>query len=71
MTDRFHSITVVLERDIREDDAQTVISAILALRGVISATGAVADMTSHMAEQRARNEIAAKLWDVLYPKNPS
>lgn len=32
MTDRFHSLTVVLEGNIREDDAESLINAILHLR---------------------------------------
>lgn len=33
MTDRFHTLTVVLEHDMRDDDAQALISAIGQLRG--------------------------------------
>lgn len=68
MTDRFHSLTVVLGRDIREDDAQRLIDAIVQLKGVISVSGAVSDVASNMAEVRARAEISEKLWDILYPK---
>lgn len=68
MTDRYHTLTVVLGNDIRTDDAEALIQAIQQLRGVISVVGAVSDMGSHMAEQRARHVLGTKLWEVLYPK---
>lgn len=69
MTDRIHSITVVLDHDMREDDVQNVIAAIGMIRGVLSVTPHVSDLTSHMAEQRARAELGEKIWTVLYPKH--
>lgn len=68
MTDRFHSLTVVLVQDIREDDAEALIQAICMLRGVVSASGNVSDPTSYMAEQRARRELEQKLLDIIHPK---
>ena len=65
MTDRYHTLTVVLERDTREDDAQCLIDAIAQLRGVASVTGVVADFCEHMAVERAKSELRAKLWEVL------
>ncbi len=67
MTDRFHSITVVLDQDVRSDDAEGLIAAICNLRGVLSAAGNVADLDSHMAEQRAKHDLGAKLFKVIYP----
>lgn len=69
MTDRFHSITVVLENDIRSDDAEGLLLAICKMRGVLSAHGNVADLTSHMAYERSRHELGVKLWKVLYPEH--
>lgn len=68
MTDRYHSLIVVLEKDIREDDARSLIGAIRLLRGVLEVSGVVADLDSMMAEERARREIGQKLIDVLYPQ---
>ena len=42
MTDRFHSLTVVLEREIRDDDAEPIIAAIKMIKGVAEVTGEVA-----------------------------
>lgn len=68
MTDRYHSLTVVLEANIRADDAQPLIDAILQLRGVLSICGEVANSNTWMAEERARRELGNKIWEVIYPK---
>lgn len=70
MTDRLHSLTVVLERDIRDDDAEPILAAIRMIRGVQSVTGQVADIDSHIAESRARRELGEKLFQVIYPDYP-
>jgi hypothetical protein len=61
MTDRINALTVVLEQDYREDDAESLISAIKLLRGVISVEKNVTDLSDHVAEQRAQHELRAKL----------
>ena len=68
MTDRFNTLTVVLERDIREDDAEALLTAILQLRGVLSVSGDVADPAAYMAEERAKRQLGKKLWEVLHQK---
>lgn len=65
MTDRLNSLTVVLESDIREDDAQTLISAISCLRGVLNVSGNAADFGEHVARARARRELEQKMFEVL------
>jgi inosine-uridine nucleoside N-ribohydrolase len=68
MTDRFNALTVVLEQDIREDDAQAIIAAISQLRGVASVEGNVADMHSHIAKEQALHELRGKMMDIIFPK---
>ncbi len=68
MTDRFSSLTVVLEHDIREDDASALIQAIQLLRGVLTVEGNVVDVTSIVAEQRARHELREQLLAVVFPE---
>jgi hypothetical protein len=67
MTDRYNSITVVLERDIRDDDAEPILSAIRMIKGVQSATGNVAEVSDYIAEQRAIRELGQKILNVIYP----
>ena len=65
MTDRLNALTVVLDGNIRTDDAEALIAAIGQLRGVLSVTGNVADIDSHVAEQRVRHALEQKLFEVL------
>jgi hypothetical protein len=65
MTDR---LTVVLEKDIRDDDAQPLIEAIKQMRGVLDVQPLMANIESYIAQSRARAELGQKLWDILYPK---
>lgn len=69
MTDRYNALTVVLEKDIRDDDAEALLAAIRQLRGVLSVSGNVADMDDHIAQERVRHDLGQKLWDVLHPKH--
>ncbi len=69
MSDRIHSFTVVLEKDLRaDDDAKPIMDAVRQLRGVISVTANVSDITSHMAEQRATHDLGQKLLQIVFPK---
>ena len=54
MTDRIHTLTVVLEKDMREDDAKALIDAIQQMRNVLSVSGVASCFESRMAEDRAR-----------------
>lgn len=68
MTDRIHSITVVLKDDIRSDDAEELIKAFSLFRGVAGVNGNVTDTGQCVAEARVRLELTEKLWGILYPK---
>lgn len=69
MTDRFNALTVVLEKDIRDDDAEAIIQAIKMVKGVLSVDGNVADIEAHLATERVRRELLQKLIGVLCPKD--
>ena len=65
MTDRIHSITLVLDKDIRIDDAESLIVAAGQLKGVIGVTPNISDSDSHFAYVRARNDLLTKLYEVF------
>lgn len=65
VTDRFHSLTVVLDRNIRSDDAEPLINAIRLLTGVQSVAANVADPSHYVAETRVRFELREKLFELL------
>ena len=72
MTDRYDSLTVVLEDDIREDDSEALMEAIGQLRGVLTVSGNVTDPRAFIAESRAREQIRRRLFAALEnPLDPS
>ncbi|KPA14475.1 hypothetical protein MHK_005318 [Candidatus Magnetomorum sp. HK-1] len=66
MSDRYSSLTVVMEKDIREDDATAIMDAIRMLKGVIGVSGNVTQPDNYMAETRAKNELRKKLLRVVW-----
>ena len=68
MTDRYHSLTVVLEKDIRADDAEDLIKAMKMLRHVITVKGNVSDFNFIVAQERAVFDLGQQVLAVIYPK---
>lgn len=68
MTDRIHALTVILERDLRDDDTEPLIVAIKQIRGVLDVTMHVTDVNSATAEFRARRELGEKIIKMIYPE---
>lgn len=66
MTDRFHSLQVVLEQNIRDDDCERLIDAIKMVRGVLSVKGDIATPDTYMAEQRAIDGLGQSIVDLIY-----
>lgn len=56
MTDRIRSLTVALDRDIREDDVEPLVAAIRMLRGVTAVTRHVVTPNDWATEERIRRE---------------
>jgi len=65
MTDRFSSLTVVLEKDIREDDAEHILNAIRMIKGVLSVKGNVTDINLYITETRVQSKYRDKLWNMF------
>ena len=66
MTDRTHSLTVVLDRELRSDDAEGICNAIRQLRGVALVTQNIpANVDFYAARNQARLELVRKLYEVL------
>jgi hypothetical protein len=58
VSDRYKALTVALDRDTRDDDAQALIAAIRQLRGVVDVQPVEATADDWLARQRVRHEIA-------------
>lgn len=67
MTDRLKGLTVLLDRDIREDDAAPIIAAIQMIKGVASVQTHVADPDHYLAVETARWELRKEIWKVVNP----
>ncbi len=65
MTDRYFTLTVLLDHDHRSDDAEDIINAIKMIRGVADVTGNVTDTNTFIAISTAKRELQQKLIDVL------
>ena len=68
MSEQINTITVVLEKETRDDDCESILTAIRMVKGVLSAEPNIADSLDYMAEERAKRELGAKLWEIIYPK---
>ena len=68
MTDRIFAYTVILEQEIREDDAEAITQAIKMIKGVAKVVPQVTDAGHYFAVETARRELTEKLWEILYPK---
>ena len=66
MTARYNALVVVLENDVRDDDAEPLMNAIRVLRGVADVSGNVASIESYTSDVRARYDLGKKLLDVVY-----
>lgn len=62
MTDRVKYITVVLDADYWDDDAQEIIDAIKMVRGVQAADHSVINPNDYWA----RNSIRQEIWAAIY-----
>jgi len=65
VTARYFALTVLLDEDIREDDAEPIINAIKMIRHVLAVEPHVVEPQTWLAEERAKNELRSKLWEAL------
>jgi hypothetical protein len=65
MTDRVHSLTLVLGEDWRTDDVEAIVNAARMIKGVISVEKNVSDTTSLMAEVRAKYQLQEKILEIF------
>ena len=65
MTARINSFTVILEKDMREDDAEALKSALSMMKGVLSVEKNISDILGTVSYSRAKHEIMNKLTELL------
>lgn len=65
MTDRYNAITIILDKDIREDDAAGLLQLLKWLKHVSDVVPHVHDLEDVIAESRVRSEMKTKIYDAL------
>lgn len=65
MSDKIKGLTIVLEPNIRDDDAEVIINAIKMIRGVAGVEAHVADLDHYMAVAQVRTQIGMDLLDSI------
>jgi len=68
MTDRLKGCTVVFEKDIRDDDAAEILSAIKMVKGVLSVTPDLLVPDDWGCEERARIRLGREILELIYPQ---
>lgn len=68
MTERYMALTVILDKDIREDDAQWIINAIKMVKHVKDVKPEVSNLELDVAMSRVRSELEEKIFKVLRPE---
>ena len=66
MSDRINALTVVLEKDMKDEDVRQVVQAIKMIKNVLKVKTNIVDINSYCAEQRVRAELHKSLFAVLY-----
>lgn len=65
MTTRLNGLVVAFENDIREDDAQSIIDAILMIKGVASVTANTVQHDDYILRSRIKAEIEKALYEAF------
>ena len=62
MTDRIFALTVLLDKDLGEEEAVPIVAAIQMIKRVEKVTPHVSDVVNWAAEARARTNLTQRLW---------
>lgn len=68
MSDRVKALTVVLERDYRDDDLEDIVKAVSMVKGVLEVAPVLANPSDFIQRTRLRAELSEKLFNVLMEK---
>ena len=65
MTDRIKGFTVVLEKDIREDDFESITTAILMIKGIGRIVPYKSNADDAIIRERLKSEFREKIYDAV------
>ena len=60
MTERVKGFTVTLEKDIRIDDVESIMQAILMIKGIVNVEPSISTTEDHMNREMVKNEFRKK-----------
>lgn len=74
MTDRVRTLTVILDKDYRDDDVESIVHAISSIRGVDRVETRVVQHEDHIARRTVaaamKNRMLEAVYDVFDPNKP-
>ena len=65
MSDRIVALTVVLERDMKDEECHSIIKAIEMVRGVVKVSTEKADSTYYSARMTVKHEMMQKVFNLF------
>lgn len=65
MTDRIKGFTIVLKKDIRDDDFEAIGKAVEMIKGVAKVEPSISTGDDWMNRERVKMELQNKLWEVI------
>jgi len=65
MTDRIKGLTVILEKDVREDDLEVFIQAISLMKGVQQVIPREANHEDIIQEMRTKSDMKSKIYEFI------
>lgn len=65
MSDRIKGFTVALSEDLKEEDCQGIINAIMMIKGVVAVNTNVLNVDDYLARQRVKYELRDALYDLF------
>lgn len=66
MTDRHAAYVVVLDEEVREDQAEGILTALRMVKGVTSVRPVTSNVTLQIAEEQAVSRLRGKVLDAVY-----
>ena len=65
MTDRIKGLVVVLGDDYRDDDVESIVNAILMIKGVVAVNKKVVNMDDYINRIKIRGDLEKRLLNIL------
>ncbi len=65
MTDRIKALTVILTKEIRDDDCECIINAIKMIKGVSIVETHIAQYDDYFVEQRTKNKVLKEVYNII------